>query len=796
LLRVPVALRLPASMLRPSSAHPNRRPTAPVKTLSDNSDDSSRLGATLPLPGARPFSESVHNSADRSAITSDERMAATMMYMSAATLGLSLQARKNAMSSPRRKQLSPVKVSGTEDTMPRWSPPRVRAGVLQTWSDDSMRDDRWAKEGSVGILTPALAHNVYSAKCADLSVKPSMSREMRFFDMLDKQSSEGEIKLKDSCVGPLATRTLAQVLSLPQSNQLRHIDLSGNNIRDVGASSVAGLLLVQTQMESLVLACNDIGPTGGETLFRAVASNNTVRILELGSNSGINRNHIGPRCGPALQSLLQNNSCLQALGLSGNGLGAGPMTHIHDGLRRNTSLRTLDLSSNNIGNDGCAVLVQAFESCGLSHVNLARNKIGNAGAAVLAAALQGDLLLQRLNLGENSITGRGANLLADALIVNTTLETIDLCQNALGKSGGVAIGNCLNKNWALGSLNLSHCEIGSEGAAAVFMGLRHNSTLSSLNLSHNSLNDECCVAGQAMLSINSSITSLNLGYNAIKDDGVSNLAKGVAKATALQTFIITSNNFRNVGGAALVAAVRANKTMRLISVDVEFNDVDYTNYTALQRCVAANLAFHRANAVSRFQARVEKLLQCKDKLVVRSHALKTETQSVMQLERAVEEKVTLKEDIKVQEAKKRIESNQIMSDLSDEARYIEKAIVAVGQELHKLESQKLFDIEAAKKKLQNEHDLLQIVQKKLNGAQEELDQRNKRDAAAVSDLVDAISKNRSLMESMQAESSAAKCKIDAVMLENAQLLKELEGTNKQIKALDVKLQQGPLKFGK
>ncbi len=720
-------------------------------------------------------------------------MAATMMHMSAATLGLSLQSRKH---SPRRKQLSPVKVSGTEDSMPRWSPPRVRTGVLQTWSDDSMRDERWAKEGSVGILTPALAHNVYNAKCEDLSVKPNMSRELRFFDMLDKQSADGEIKLRDSCVGPLTTKTLAQVLSLPQSNQLRHIDLSGNNIRDIGAQSVASLLLVHTQMESLILACNDIGPAGGETLFRAIASNNTVRHLELGSSSGINRNHIGPRCGPAIQALLQSNSCLQVLGISGNGLGAGPMTHLHDGLRHNTSLRTLDLSSNNLGNDGCALLVEAFQFCGLSYVNLSRNKIGNAGAAVLAAALQGDLLLQRLNLSENAVTGRGAVLLADALLVNTTLEVMDLGNNALSKSGGVAIGNCLHKNWALNSLNLSHCEIGSEGAAAVFMGLRQNSTLNSLNLSHNSLQDDCCIAGQAMLSINSCITSLNLGYNGIKDEGISNLAKGIAKAPLLQSFIVTSNNFHNAGGSALVAAVRANKTMHLISIDVEFNDIDYTNYTALQRCVAANLAFHRANAVPRFQARVEKLLQCKDKLVLRSKALKSETSAVMQLEKEVEEKVAFKEELKVTEAKKRLENNQKMSDLSDDARTIEKTIVTAGQEHQRLESQLNVDFEAAKKKLQHEQELLQLVQKKVNAAQEELNQRNKRDAAAIADLVDAIAANRKSLESMQIEGVATKGKIDTISQENSQLQKELDGTNKQIKAMESKLVQGPLKFGK
>jgi chromosome segregation ATPase len=113
-----------------------------------------------------------------------------------------------------------------------------------------------------------------------------------------------------------------------------------------------------------------------------------------------------------------------------------------------------------------------------------------------------------------------------------------------------------------------------------------------------------------------------------------------------------------------------------------------------------------------------------------------------------------------------------------------------------LESQKLFECESAKKKLQNEEELLQLAQKKLNAVQEELDQRNKRDAAAVADLVDALRSNRSRIEAMQKEGVAAKGKIDEITVHNAELQKELESATKQIKALDVKLQQGPLKFGK
>jgi hypothetical protein len=182
--------------------------------------------------------------------------------------------------------------------------------------------------------------------------------------------------------------------------------------------------------------------------------------------------------------------------------------------------------------------------------------------------------------------------------------------------------------------------------------------------------------------------------------------------------------------------------------------------------------------------------------VERSETLKTETQAVMQLEKAVEEKVIFKEDLKVSEANLRIQNNQTMSNLSDEARSIEKSIVAAGQELHRLESQKLMECEAAKKKLLHEQDLLQLVQKKAEAAQQELLQRNQQDALSISDLVDAISKNRTILDGLQEDISSAKSKAESLMLENTQLMKDLDASNKQIKALDSKLQHGPLKFGK
>ena len=107
-----------------------------------------------------------------------------------------------------------------------------------------------------------------------------------------------------------------------------------------------------------------------------------------------------------------------------------------------TSLRSLDVSGNNIGDEG-------------------------------AEALAANKTLSSLNVSSNFIFARGAK----ALAANKTLSSLNVSQNCIGPGGAKA----LAANTNLNSLDVSCNVIGDEGA----MALTANKTLSVLNIGNN-----------------------------------------------------------------------------------------------------------------------------------------------------------------------------------------------------------------------------------------------------------------------------------------------------------------------
>ena len=72
------------------------------------------------------------------------------------------------------------------------------------------------------------------------------------------------------------------------------------------------------------------------------------------------------------------------------------------------------------------------ENTTLQSLNLHRNSIGDEGAKALSEALKENTTLQSLNLQSNSIKYDGAKALSEALKENTTLQSLDLGGNSIG----------------------------------------------------------------------------------------------------------------------------------------------------------------------------------------------------------------------------------------------------------------------------------------------------------------------------------------------------------------------------
>ncbi len=147
---------------------------------------------------------------------------------------------------------------------------------------------------------------------------------------------------------------------------------------------------------------------------------------------------------------------------------------IADALRVNGGLTALDLSLNELKDEGVSAVCEAIQSnkeTKLASLDMGLNSIGSVGAKSVAAmvAVTGGLTsldlscnsLCRVNiLGRGSYTAEGITAIAEALRVNGSLTECNLRANSIGAEGAKQLADALRVNGVLTSLNLSSNDIG------------------------------------------------------------------------------------------------------------------------------------------------------------------------------------------------------------------------------------------------------------------------------------------------------------------------------------------------
>jgi Ran GTPase-activating protein (RanGAP) involved in mRNA processing and transport len=137
----------------------------------------------------------------------------------------------------------------------------------------------------------------------------------------------------------------------PQSEITGHLDMCirHNNITEVGASYIAEALRTTRALRKLNLSVNPVGDKGLQYIAEALTTNTTLTKLRL-SRSGL---RITEESGPALTEMLQRNKTLRALDLSENeAISDNAASFIMEGLKKNTTLKTLNLRSCGMTEEG------------------------------------------------------------------------------------------------------------------------------------------------------------------------------------------------------------------------------------------------------------------------------------------------------------------------------------------------------------------------------------------------------------------------------------------------------------
>ncbi|KAF9176809.1 hypothetical protein BGZ51_009621 [Haplosporangium sp. Z 767] len=165
-----------------------------------------------------------------------------------------------------------------------------------------------------------------------------------------------------------------------------------------------------------------------------------------------------------------------------------------------------------IGGKEFGILAEALKANStLTTLNLKWDSIGDNGAQALSEALKANSTLTILSLERNSIESNGAQALSEALKANSTLTTLDLGCNSIGDNGAQALSEALRTNSTLTTLSLDRNSIGDNGVQALSEALKANSILTALDLQYNSIGDNGAQALSERLKVNSAPITLDLG---------------------------------------------------------------------------------------------------------------------------------------------------------------------------------------------------------------------------------------------------------------------------------------------
>ncbi len=151
----------------------------------------------------------------------------------------------------------------------------------------------------------------------------------------------------------------------------------------------------------------------------------------------------------SLAKLIETNQ-FEELDFSDMRMGNGGLANLKEALGKNTNLRRLNLTNNDITDGVAPTLAEILkQNKGLVALNLSLNKVNREGLEILIAATE----LRELNLRFNEI--KEGDILARILEQNPKLEVLNLSNNELNYHELLKIANALHHNTNLKSLSIS-----------------------------------------------------------------------------------------------------------------------------------------------------------------------------------------------------------------------------------------------------------------------------------------------------------------------------------------------------
>ena len=316
------------------------------------------------------------------------------------------------------------------------------------------------------------------------------------------------LSLKNCEIQNPGMRTLANALI--DNKTLQNLNVSNNGIGNQGVASLASALKVNQTLTSLHLGSNLIGDVGIEKLANALIDNESLTNLD------VSNNNIGNQGLNVLIDALKKNQTITNLNLKDNkSITYTGIDALVNFSMTNTSLAHLYVNKTDFI-ETFRNIKKKFETSDV--VDLPNESITNVISSMIASILMQNKTVTKLNLSSNQIGDDGIKKIANALGVNNTLQNLDVSKNGIGNQGVESLANALIVNKTLKNLNVSNNKIGDQGVESLANALKENQTLTSIDLGSNLIGDVGAGALVEALPDNDTLKTLILTDNDIDSD--------------------------------------------------------------------------------------------------------------------------------------------------------------------------------------------------------------------------------------------------------------------------------------
>ena len=174
--------------------------------------------------------------------------------------------------------------------------------------------------------------------------------------------------------------------------------------------------------------------------------------------------------------MLLTNKNLHTLSLTSNNIDDQGMALLSQALAQNKELplKSLILSFNNISCVGVECLMNAvWGSTTLREIRLDNNKMQDRGAQLCSVVL-GSIRLEVLDISFNKVTTVGIKALMKSLSENDSLQSLSLCGIPMDQNASKAVSYALAYNQSLRKFNIDSCSVGYSGQRHIVAGIVSN----------------------------------------------------------------------------------------------------------------------------------------------------------------------------------------------------------------------------------------------------------------------------------------------------------------------------------